>query len=102
VGQLPEIAAKHGTGRGTAAGQEPATPTNDDLIVAVRAHGRRVKARRSGLQIDTQGQQSDPTLMTRLHAATDQQATWPDAVLADPGEVILRGELNLIEQETHR
>ncbi|WP_159717575.1 hypothetical protein [Geminicoccus flavidas] len=68
-------------------------------IAEARARGWHVEMRPAGLLIDTQGQPSDPALLDRLHVAMDQEEAWPAHLLADPGEVILRGELELIEQE---
>ncbi|WP_191058791.1 hypothetical protein [Geminicoccus harenae] len=75
---------------------------NADPIDAARARGWHVELRPAGLLIDTQGQPSDLALMERLHVVVGQEPAWPAHLLSDPGEVVLRGELDLIEREPGR
>ncbi len=79
---------------------------NDDPIAQARARGWHVELRPAGLLIDTNGQPSDPALMDRLHHLAldhdNQVPAWPAHLLANPGEVVLHGELDTIEQACSR
>jgi hypothetical protein len=56
-----------------------------------------VELRPSGLLVDTCGEPRDPDLMDALHALASDR--WPDHPIDDEAEVVLRGELDEIEQE---
>jgi hypothetical protein len=85
-------------------GHQLASAANDVSMADALARGWRVQLRPAGLLIHTCGQPSDPVLMDQLFAVMLRQESprWPAAVLDDPGEVVLRGELELIEREINR
>jgi hypothetical protein len=72
-----------------------------DPLARASAQGWRVELRPSGLLVDTCGKPTDPALMDALHALARDQETppLPDHLLADEGEIVLRDELDEIEQE---
>ena len=80
-----------------------ARAANDDPIAVARARGWHVELRPVGLLIDTRDHAPNLALMDRLHGVMQgQEAAWPAAVLADPAEITLRGELDTIEGKWSR
>ncbi|WP_159717789.1 hypothetical protein [Geminicoccus flavidas] len=68
--------------------------TAPPVFEQARTLGWRVEALPSGILVDTRRRPTDPDLLDRLHGLL----LHGDELL-DPGEVVLRGELDAIEQE---